>query len=385
LPTIPFSELRSRVLQRQRRRLSAFNRFMLWMHYFLAVSLLVAVSAKYISPILFWIPAFFGLAFPYLFVLNLLFFVYWMAQLKPVALFSIVILIVSIPTAWRYVHISFGKNVSEARTLKVTSYNSMLFDLYNWSQNRERRSRILGSLSEINPDILCLQEFYTSEDAGDFNNIDTVTQRLRMQYHHCEYTTTLRRHDHWGVATFSKFPIINKGKIVFNTRSNNICIFSDIVVNTDTIRVYNIHLQSISFSKQDNKFYDDVVSRLDAEDEMTHSKNILRRLKRAFVKRARQVEMIAAHMRTCRYRIILCGDFNDTAASFSYEKLSRGLNDAFLEKGWGIGRTYAGKWPQFRIDYILHDPRLNCSDYRRSPETITDHYPITAYFDNVNW
>ena len=51
-----------------------------------------------------------------------------------------------------------------------------------------------------------------------------------------------------------------------------------------------------------------------------------------------------------------------------------------MEKGLGFGITYAGKWPQFRIDYILHDASIKCLDYKKSEETFTDHYPITAYF-----
>lgn len=262
----------------------------------------------------------------------------------------------------------------------------MLFDLYNWNKNQENRSKILVGLADINPDILCIQEFYTSEEKDDFNNIDTVKQILKTAYYHSEYTTTMRKFDHWGIATFSKYPIINQGKIVFNTTSNNICIYSDIVVNKDTLRVYNVHLQSVSFSRRDNKFLEDVISeKKDAADEMANSKSILRRLKRAFLKRTKQVEMIVLHMKTCPYKIIMCGDFNETAASYSYQKLSRYLKDAFIEKGLGFGRTYAGKWPKFRIDYILHDQALHCSNYKRSEETYTDHYPITAYFDNINW
>ena len=57
------------------------------------------------------------------------------------------------------------------------------------------------------------------------------------------------------------------------------------MVNKDTIRVYNVHLQSVSFSRRDNKFLEDVISeKKDAEDEMENSKSILRRLKRAFLK-----------------------------------------------------------------------------------------------------
>ncbi|MBA3665322.1 MAG: endonuclease/exonuclease/phosphatase family protein [Bacteroidetes bacterium] len=342
-------------------------------------ALLVAVLSKYISPLLFWLPAFFGLAFPYLFLLNLLFIIYWFIQFKHPFVFGLIAALLSVTTAYRYVQFSSDESAS-AKSIKVTSYNCMLFDLYNWSKNKEARSSILGSLSDINPDILCLQEFYTSEEPGDYNNIDTVKKMFGISNYHVEFTTTLRGFDHWGIATFSKYPIVNQGKIIFNTRTNNICIFTDVLVNHDTIRVYNLHLQSISFSKQDNKFLEDVISDKDAEDEMEKSKNILRRLKRAFVKRTRQVEMIALHMKTCRHRIILCGDFNDTAASFAYQKLSGNLKDAFIEKGNGFGRTYAGKWPQFRIDYILHDKRLKCLKYQRYEETFTDHFPITAFF-----
>lgn len=378
--------MRDLVIRKEERQLSVFNRIVLWLHYFIIISLAVSVIAKYISPILFWIPAFFGLAFPFLFLLNFILILYWVAQFKPAFLFGLILLIISIPTALRYVQLSFTTTKSENKTLKVTSYNSMLFDLYNWTKNHETRPRIMNSLSDINPDILCLQEFYTSEQKGDFNNIDSIKQLVRTDYYHCEYTTTLREQDHWGIATFSKYPIIKKGKIVFNTTSNNICIYSDIVVNKDTLRVYNVHLQSVSFSKKDNQFLEDVISeKKDAADEMTNSKNILRRLKRAFLKRTMQVDMIVLHMKLCPYKIILCGDFNETAASYSYEQLSRKLKDAFIEKGIGFGRTYAGKWPQFRIDYILHDKRLHCSKYKRSDETFTDHYPITAYFDNIDW
>ena len=261
----------------------------------------------------------------------------------------------------------------------------MLFDLYNWYHSYETRPKIFGSLSEISPDILCLQEFYTSEGLSDYNNIDTVKNYLNTPFVHYEFTTTLREHDHWGIATFSRFPIINQGKIIFNTSKNNICIFSDVVINTDTLRIYNIHLQSIGFSKKDNKFRDDLMSENNTDNQIDQGKNIIRRLKLAFIQRSLQVNMIVAHLKTCPYKIIMCGDFNDTGASYTYEKLTQHLEDSFVEKVLGFGRTYAGKWPQFRIDYILHSEQLNCSKYKRSEETFTDHYPITAHFNNINW
>ena len=350
------------------------------LHLAVIVSLLISLAAKFVSPALFWVPAFFGLAFPHLFVLNILFCVYWFVLFKPVIIYGAAALLISLPTAARFFQLSRPDARSHSKVLKITSYNSMLFDLYNWSRNKASRSGILHGLSETDPDILCLQEFYTSEETGDFNNVDTIKKMLGTPYVHVAYTTTLREFDHWGIATFSRYPIINEGTILFNTKSNNVCIFSDIVVGSDTVRVYNLHLQSISFSRSEHEFYEKVLTPAGVSDEVKNSRNILRRIKKAFIKRTEQVEMVVSHMRTCPYKIILCGDFNDTAASYSYERLSSGLSDAFIAEGNGLGKTYAGKWPQFRIDYIFFDPSLECVEYRRSDETFTDHYAITAGF-----
>jgi endonuclease/exonuclease/phosphatase family metal-dependent hydrolase len=351
---------------------------MLWLNYFIIVSLIAACFAKYISPVIFWPIAFAGLAFPFIFLLNLAFVLYWLAQFRRAFMISMAAAAFAYPTASKYVQLKSSEE-SVVKSFKITSYNSMLFDLYNWRHNKETREKIFGNLADIDSDIICLQEFYTSEEEGDFNNIDSLTKLLNLPNFHTEYTTTLRKFDHWGIATFSRFPIINKGKIVFQTRSNNMCIYSDIVIKKDTVRVYNVHLQSISFSKKDNKFLEDIKNGAESEEDIEKSKNVLRRLKRAFTKRAKQVEAIKTHMATCKYKIILCGDFNDTAASYTYKLLSEKMDDAFIEKGSGFGRTYAGNWPQFRIDYILHSKELGCNRFNRAEETFTDHFPITAH------
>ncbi len=361
---------------RQSRKLSVFNRILLWINYIFILSLLIALFAKYISPQLFWLVAFFGLAFPFFILINLFFCFYWLIQFRRETLFSFLVLIFSSLTVKNYLQFSFKNNISNS-DVKVTSYNSMLFDLYNWNKNAKSRQNILSSLQEINPDILCLQEFFNSEEESDFHNIDTIINSFNTKYYHVEYTTQ-RAKDHWGIVTFSKYPIINKGKIIFNTRSNNICIYTDILIDSDTVRIYNMHLQSISFSKGNYKFIDAIQSDDDVTDELENSKSILRRLKRAFVKRAEQVKKVATNMESCKYKIILCGDFNDTPASYTYHLINKNLNDAFVEKGNGLGITYAGKFPQFRIDYIFHSKNIKCKNYFRSDETFTDHYPITA-------
>ena len=207
----------------------------MWINYVCILSLIISISAKHIPPIIFWIPAFFGLAFPYIVLLNAIFLLYWFIQFKHIFLLGGVFLAFSLPTMYRYVQFSSIEPVNNARAIKVTSYNSMLFDLYNWKHNKETRPKIFGTLTENMPGILCLQEFYTSENPKDYNNIDSVKRIFNLENVHAEYTYTQFDVDHWGIATFSKYPIINKGKIIFHTSSNNICIFRIYYQNTGVI------------------------------------------------------------------------------------------------------------------------------------------------------
>ena len=176
------------------------------------------------------------------------------------------------------------------------------------------------------------------------------------------------------MATYSKFPVFNKGTVsISGERTNNVCIYSDIVIGEDSIRVYNAHLASNWFQKEDYEFLD--------RPTVEGAESIIERLKVSFFKRAKQVKAIKAHMNTSPYPIILCGDFNDTPTSFTYKQLSEGLNDSFANAGLGIGQTYNGKFPALRIDYILYSPELEIVNFKTSEVSLSDHYPIISAFN----
>lgn len=150
------------------------------------------------------------------------------------------------------------------------------------------------------------------------------------------------------------------------------------LIHGDTVRVYNVHLQSIHLSNVDYKFVDDIMNNKKTE-ELENSKNILRRLKRAFIKRSSQSDLVAEHIQNCPYSTIVCGDFNDTPASYSYNNIAQNLKDAFVESGTGFGKTYIGKFPSFRIDYILHSDKYKSYNFRTIRQKLSDHFPLTCY------
>ena len=141
-----------------------------------------------------------------------------------------------------------------------------------------------------------------------------------------------------------------------------------------------MHLQSIAFSKDDYKYIDDLQNDVETED-IEHSKSIINRLKRAYIKRAKQAELIHASIASSPYPVIVCGDFNDTPASYAKNKIATDLEDAFVESGNGFGRSYIGKFPSFRIDYILHSKEFESYHFRTIKEEYSDHYPIVCYLE----
>lgn len=348
--------------------------------YFIVLSsLLLSYAAPYVNPKSVWIIAFFGLAYPYILVINIVFLLAWVITRKKWFWVSLA----AVLAGWSNINslFSFGcKDKNSNEGIKIFSYNVRNFDLYNWSKNKETRNKIFDFLQKESPDVVCLQEFFQG-DSGYFETLDTITRLTQSINRHVRYTLTRYKIHHWGIATFSKYPIIFKGVVPFKYKSNNICIFSDIKINDDTVRVYNMHLQSINFGYSDYRFIEALKENndtLDSEDIEIASKNILRRIKRAFIKRTTQVEKIIAHVDACRYPVIICGDFNDTPFSYTYHSFTKKYKDSFTGSGCGFGNTYIGTMPSYRIDYILHSAGISSSGFKIHPEELSDHYAVSC-------
>ena len=342
------------------------NRFLYVLNMLALFALALSYLAPYISPSTFlWPVAFVGLLYPILLAVNLIFTLYWIVSFKRHFWSNLFIILIGWGHLSTVINIESEKNDKEA-SFKVMSYNVRLFNVYEWIDNKNVKNEIVDFINKVQPNILCLQEFYAP---NELPNIQLPYQHIGLQ----------SQKKQWRMATYSSFPIINKGTVsIKGERKNNICIYSDIVTENDTIRLYNIHLASNWFRQSDYSFMQNPT--LETEELKKNILSIVERLKISFAKRAEQVEAIKNHINKSPYSVILCGDFNDTPNSYAYHQLSNGLKDAFVEKGVGLGRTYNGNFPSLRIDYILSSPELSIHSFETKDKRLSDHYPILAGF-----
>ncbi|MFQ5335635.1 MAG: endonuclease/exonuclease/phosphatase family protein, partial [Flavobacteriales bacterium] len=330
----------------------------------IATALLLGMIARCVDPRNAVVFAFFGLAYPYFIWLNLLCITLWLPFKKKYALISAaasLFWIADLPKIFGFHKMDTCIKMEDS--IKVLSWNVRLFDLYNWSHNRDTRDKMLEFIRKENADVLCLQEFFNSDRKGYFTTLDTLLQIQDADHTHIAYTKTVKGVFHFGLAIFSRYPIVNKGRVRNDGKplsSSNDCIYADIVKGKDTLRIYNMHLASIRF---DRKAYDfmEHFGEVKGNERLQGISFIASHLALAFKERAAQLDIVLDHIRRCPYPIVACADLNDSPTSNAYHRLSDNLQDAFVQSGSGTGTTYHGHFPGYRIDYIYCSEELKTS------------------------
>jgi len=335
----------------------------------------------YISPAIAWPLSFLGLGFPIVVISVFAFLLLWAIWQKKIFWANLLALLLCLPFI-RTVF-AFHFSPSETKGIKLMSYNVRNFDLYNWSGNKKTRARIMGLIGKENPDIICFQEFYTDDE--EFRNAEYLRDSLGYKYHYLHVTydkwyknTSEMKWHHllWGLAVFSRYEITDTGLVKFDEHEGNQCIFADLMVNGKPLRIYDNHLQSIHLGYDDY----DTIEEL-SENQNTNwyrLRNILRKMKHAFAKRAEQAKLVHDHVSKCQAQKIVCGDFNDSPVSYTYQTISSGLQDAFICRGKGFGQTFDTKLGLFRIDFVLSDPSIQVNSYRSIHQSLSDHFPVVV-------
>ena len=230
--------------------------------------------------------------------------------------------------------------------------------------------QIAKYMQQQHVDVLCFQEF------GE--NKHFTTDSLRRALSHWQYAIIPADDSIRGIlpiAVFSRYPLIG-GRFITYPHSANCSMLCDVILNTDTIRLLNNHLQTTSVS-QNRKKWERELAADNTRREAQAVQDAAETLHENFVKRAFQTDSICQLATASPHPVLVCGDFNSLPSSYTYHRLSESLKDGFKTGGHGYMYTYRYGKRMLRIDYAFHSPELECIDYY-SPnlDLCSDHNPV---------
>lgn len=341
--------------------------------------LLLGVLCQYIPPHSFWPAGFIAMSLPGALLLNAVLLVMWLWQKPLYALWPMALIFVFWSQHTRYFTLNTpdAEPEPEEQRISVLSYNVRVFNSYKHlhKEDPELPEREMEWVATHPADILCLQEFYHYKGEPAYNSRKRIGKNQDRQVYIDNFLVN-RVGAEFGLAIFSRHPIIDKGRVKFDKPTKNQVIFVDVKLpSQDTLRVYNMHLESMAIEEKEVEAA--VESKIALE---TKGRSIARRLKGGFIARSYQVDKLLEHIKASPYPVLVCGDLNDLPSSYTYQTLRRHLNNAFEAGGRGFGFTYNGKLP-IRIDNQFFSEELELLKFDvLNHIKFTDHFPLEATY-----
>ncbi len=332
------------------KKLSFFGKIVYGLNILIAVLLLIACIVPF-TPLPSF--SFLSLVVPLLVIFNGVFLCYWLLRRKFLFTTSLVALLVGYFALGSFVEFRKKTKVEAVHDLSLMTFNALSFNGSGSADRVKNAEAIINFVKEENPDIICFQEFDARRRHGkDFD-------QFPYQY------ISKGSDDNKRVllAIFSKQPIIHEGLLDFPDSRNN-AIYADIVVKKDTLRVYNLHLESLKVRPGMLK--------------KERSDRLFKRLRYSFSKQQEQAAIFRQNAKGSKYPKIVCGDFNNTQFSNAYRIIKGDMKDSFSEKGSGYGKTINFWHFPLRIDFIMADPEIEITGHQNYDLQLSDHEPVTA-------
>ena len=348
----------------------------------------LGLSAQWISPEKMGMPTYFVMLMPIWIVLMIVIIVFWLCFKKWIhALIVIGIMVVTFGQWRKVVTInnplksqlstvnSQQSTINSQQSIKILTFNTHIFN----NHKDDSFERVVEFIKKCDADIVCLQEFgyyyrYGASKQEILKLFDSI-----YPYRHLWF----KNQNKWGengLATFSRYPIIKKKKIEYKS-ADNISIYSDIVIDKDTIRVINNHLESNKLNQEDRE----IAKKIMADDNSRQEKidaglKVGSRLVSGAKNRIQQAEAVRYTIEETQHKTIVLGDFNDVPLSYTYNKICGNLQDAYAKGGqWGYHWTYNKSAMLFAIDHILVDQGFEIIKSKVHREMkVSDHYPLSC-------
>ncbi len=332
---------------------------------FFALLLLLSYMAPHLAADFFWPIGLIGLGYPVFLAINVIFALFWLVFWSRFLLISLVIILLG----WNHIGNHIRIFPESEKTVPDSSFRVMSYNVQSTSGNKHLTSQaeVFNITASINADILLFQELHLSPQ--EFNS-------YIQSYPSLQSTKTVNHHEKSNLHTASRFPSVKEGFL--SSKGGVFALYSDLLIENDTLRIYNLQLAS-NYLDKEKSIFDQGIHLNDPESQKQAS-SIIRKLKLGYQTRTAEVRVLTSHIESSPYPVILGGDFNDTPMSYAYHQIRRaGLKDTFKKnKKAGMSNTHNENLPPIRIDYILHDEKYRTLSYNCISKSASDHFPVTA-------
>lgn len=349
--------------------------------FFLAVYILIVFVylltclIPFLNPGTFWYIAILGLGFPFLLVLVILCAIIAAIKRSKWVFLSLAALLLS----YQQISVAFGFRIKKEfellkpeNSLRVLSWN-----VSRWTEGESQigkdkgssfRNLMMDAVQMTDVDVLCFQEFFECYDASFFaSNIAPLKKMGYNYYFFSPASITGNGIFQAGLAILSRYPIVDSAyfKTIGEGHSEGFS-YASIKYENQTIRFFNTHLESMGIRRT---AYGEILP-------TETSRTIASKIKRSYFFRNQQANMLREEIDRSPYPVVFCGDVDDVPNSYTYFKIKGGMQDAFLKKGLGFGRTYQFISPTLRIDYIMADKKFKIDQFSILDYKYSEHYPL---------
>lgn len=303
---------------------------------------------------------------PGIIILNIIIALYWAFRKK----IWWIINLAAILANWNYIAavVQIRSNDTEgAKALKVATYNVRSFNNDYTGYSAQEIARLV---SEEKVDLFCMQEY----SGGIHFNLDSLGYTFGMYFPYC--SVPKNKKGGTRLAVYSKYPLVKCVFVPFKN-SDNCAMWCDINIKGDTLRLFNLHLQTTNLNREM------AINRRRKTDTGDAVENISKTLFENLEIRDRQAKDMARLVKESPYPVILAGDFNSIPSTYTYHIIAGVLKDGFKSYGSGYEYTFNRLYRLLRIDYIFHSENLKGRKYYSLHEPFSDHDPVFMEFESI--
>ncbi|MEM9679040.1 MAG: endonuclease/exonuclease/phosphatase family protein [Bacteroidota bacterium] len=272
-----------------------------------------------------------------------------------------------------YPAVGLNNSSADEQAFSFTSYNvsflklPTLFSEDYWNHSISEPSiDIQNFLDTLETEVICFQEFFNDYNNDDYNFIKSFEEKGYSYFflNNPRHANGVKK----GLITLTKFPIIDSGRIFLSKNRYNGMSYVDILLKSDTVRIINVHLQSMQIFFSGSNYYNSL-------------KYAVLRWIQTVEQRHDQIEILNAFIDKTPHKVIVAGDFNELPFSYNLSKMHETLHSAFSTTEWGLGNTIVNSRIPLRIDQQFYSFGIKALDHEILKNIIgSDHYPIIVHY-----